>query len=76
MVAIDIDGEVYAVARWIGVKTRDVVARTSDIEALPNVDKAREHVAGLVRDKLAGFIQNASDEWPDPMWWSCFSLNA
>ena len=63
VVAIDIHGEVYAVARWIGVKTRDVVARTSDIEALPKVDKVKEHVSSLVRDKLASFIQNASDEF-------------
>ncbi|MCO5057372.1 MAG: relaxase/mobilization nuclease domain-containing protein [Rhizobiaceae bacterium] len=63
VVAVDIDGEVYAVARWIGVKTRDVVARTSDIEALPNVDKAQEHVSSLVRDKLASFIRSASDEF-------------
>lgn len=63
VVAIDIHGEVYAVARWIGVKTRDVVARTGDIEALPSVDTIRKHVAALVRDKLASFIRSASDEF-------------
>ncbi|MCO5056974.1 MAG: relaxase/mobilization nuclease domain-containing protein [Rhizobiaceae bacterium] len=63
VVAIDINGEIYAVARWIGVKTRDVVARTGDIEALPNVDKVKEHISSLVHDKLASFIRSASDEF-------------
>jgi len=39
-VAVDAAGEVYAIARWVGVKTKEVRARLGDLEGLPNVEKA------------------------------------
>ncbi|MCF6303739.1 MAG: AAA family ATPase, partial [Rhodobacteraceae bacterium] len=39
-VAVDASGEVYAVARWVGVKTKDVRARLGDLDGLPSVDEA------------------------------------
>jgi len=39
-VAVDAAGEVYAVARWVGIKTKDVRARLGDLEGLPNVEEA------------------------------------
>lgn len=63
VVAIDINGEIYAVARWIGLNTRDVVARTNDIVSLPTVAEVREHVSRLVRDKMADFIESATEEF-------------
>jgi hypothetical protein len=63
VVAININGDIYAVARWIGKKTRDVVARTNDIVSLPTVAEVREHVSRLVRDKMAGFIESATEEF-------------
>ncbi len=64
VVAVDVHGEIYAVARWSAVKSRDVVARMGDdIAALPTVDEAQEHVARLVRNKIRGFIGSAVDEF-------------
>ncbi len=37
VVAVDVHGEVYAVARWADVKSKDVVSRVGDIESLPPV---------------------------------------
>jgi len=39
-VAVDAAGEVYAIARWVGVKTKEVRARLGDLEGLPNVEEA------------------------------------
>ena len=64
VVAVDVHGKIYAVARWSGVKSRDVVARMGDDSAdLPTVDEAQEHIARLVRDKMRGFIGSAVDEF-------------
>jgi hypothetical protein len=63
VVALDIHGEVYAVARWAGVKTKEVIARTGDQNALPAVEEVRQRLAGIVRDKLGGFIESATVEF-------------
>jgi len=39
-VAVDAAGEVCAVARWVGVKTKEVRARLGDLDDLPNVEEA------------------------------------
>ncbi|AXX97808.1 AAA family ATPase [Profundibacter amoris] len=39
-VAVDAAGEVYAIARWVGVKIKEVRARLGDLEDLPNVEEA------------------------------------
>ncbi len=39
-VAVDVAGEVYAIARWVGVKTMEVRVRLGDLEGLPNVEEA------------------------------------
>lgn len=66
VVAIDINGEIFAVARWTGRKTREIVGRTADIEHLPTVAEAQQHIAGLVRIKLSGFIDNIAEDFARP----------
>lgn len=61
VVAVDTDGNDYAVARWAGVKTKDVAAHMGDPEALPPVAEVQEHVAALVRQKLTGFLGSATE---------------
>lgn len=63
IVAVDINGTVYAVARWIGLKTRDVAARINDTAALPTVSEVREQILSLVRDKMTGFVENATKDF-------------
>ena len=50
-VAVDAAGEVYAIARWVGVNTKEVRARLGDLEGLPNVEEA---IAVLSRSFDAG----------------------
>lgn len=63
VVAVDTNGEVYAVARWVGVRTKEVVKRLGDLEMLPSVQEAQDDVAGRVRDKLTGFLASAAEDF-------------
>ncbi|SMC78111.1 relaxase/mobilization nuclease domain-containing protein [Rhizobium sp. RU36D] len=63
VVAVDVHGEVYAVARWANVKTKDVVARMGDIAALPSLDDAQSRVAALKREKLQSFANSAKEDF-------------
>lgn len=63
VVAVDVDGEVYALARWTGVKSKDVNARTSDLAELPAVAETKVRVANLAREKLTGFLGDLVKEF-------------
>ena len=52
VVAVDHNGEVYALARWVGVKTKQVRQRVSDTDKLPNVRSAHRQAAKPVTDRL------------------------
>lgn len=43
--AVDKDGEVYALPKWAGVKTKDVRARLGDADALPSIEEAKAQFA-------------------------------
>ncbi len=55
-VATDIHGEVYSVARWTGVKTKDVNQRLGNPERLPGVGDVQkslgQRLKGRIRDHL------------------------
>ncbi|WP_186388797.1 relaxase/mobilization nuclease domain-containing protein [Stappia sp. TSB10P1A] len=63
LVAVDTQGEVYALARWIGLKTKDVRQRIGDPDTLPSVEDTRRKVASLVRDRLSGFIGSVTEDF-------------
>lgn len=63
VVAIDTGGEIYAVARWLDLRTKEVRARMSDVAALPPVAETQRRVAGLVQEKISGFVKNIADEF-------------
>ena len=59
VVAVDLTGEVYAVARWAGIKTRDVATRIGNADAgCPPLRERQAEASCLVRDKLEGFVVN------------------
>ena len=51
-VALDMDGEVYAVAKWAGVKTKDVRQKLGAETDLPSVAEAKAHMARQVTERL------------------------
>lgn len=63
VVALDMTGEVYAVARWANVKTKDVTDRIGDPAALPSVPEAKAEIAQLMTKKLDGFLDSASQDF-------------
>lgn len=63
VVAVDVHGEVYAVARWADVKTKDVVSRMGDIESLPSIAETQKHVSASVQAKLSGFLDSAAADF-------------
>ncbi|WP_375552549.1 relaxase/mobilization nuclease domain-containing protein [Rhodophyticola porphyridii] len=61
-VAVDYRGEVYAVGRQAGVKTKEVAARLGDPEAYPPIDEARNWIAARMSERIQGFIRQAELE--------------
>lgn len=51
-VAIDHTCEVYAVAKWTGVKTKDVAAKLGEPDGLPTVEQARIEMAKAMAERL------------------------
>ncbi len=52
-VATDLNGEIYAIARFCGVKTKDVRNRLGRAERLPSVSQAKEALAKAVLPGVA-----------------------
>jgi hypothetical protein len=55
VVAVDVEGEVYALTKWCGVKVREARAKLGEA-ALPSIDAVRAEVAGLVTGKLRSLV--------------------
>lgn len=58
-VAVDYRGEIYAVARWTGLKTKEVKARLGNPEKLLPVSEVKARLAALMNDKLNGYISES-----------------
>lgn len=50
--AVDKDGEVYALSKWAGVKTKDVRARLGEADTLPTIDEAKAQFAQEMQPAL------------------------
>lgn len=61
-VAVDYRGEVYAVARQAGVKSKDVVARLGEPEAFPSAEEARFGIAARMSERIKRFIKQTELE--------------
>ncbi|KQT58053.1 hypothetical protein ASG52_22840 [Methylobacterium sp. Leaf456] len=60
IVAVDMQGEVYAVARWTGIPTKVIRTRLGDGENLKSVAEMRAHVAAHIGERLTGFVAEAT----------------
>ena len=57
-VAVDWRGEVYAISRWVDVKTKEITAKLGDPKTLPSVTDTEKRLA----DKFTSKLQQFSDE--------------
>lgn len=58
-VAVDYRGEVYALSRWMGVKTKEVRARLGDLDRLPDVGTAKHEIAARMTPQIERYIAEA-----------------
>ena len=52
IVAVDHEGEAYAITRWVGVKSKQVRTRLGEPDIFPSVSEARNKAAQLVATRL------------------------
>lgn len=57
-VAMDTKGEVFSVARMLGIKTKEINARLGDPQDLPDVEQTRATIESKLDHKLHGFIDD------------------
>ncbi len=50
--ALDHRCEIFAVPKWVGIKTKEARSKLTDQAALPSVDEAREQIAGTMTKRL------------------------
>ncbi|PRZ49086.1 relaxase/mobilization nuclease domain-containing protein [Tritonibacter scottomollicae] len=60
-VALDVDGNVHSIAKWTGLKAKDVNAKLGSPENLPSVDEAQPNIHSKITDQMRGFISDIKD---------------
>ncbi|SMX39422.1 Relaxase/Mobilization nuclease domain protein [Octadecabacter ascidiaceicola] len=60
-VALDVDGNVHSIAKWTGLKTKDVNAKLGSPEKLPSVDETQSELRSKVSDQMRGYIGQIKD---------------
>ncbi|MCG7861106.1 MAG: relaxase [Candidatus Thiodiazotropha endolucinida] len=58
-VALDYRGEVYAIAKYAGVKTKDVRKRLGDPKELPSIEQAKGQISSDMTDRLRQYLAHA-----------------
>ncbi|MEW3780790.1 hypothetical protein QOZ23_04675 [Pseudomonas aeruginosa] len=58
-VAIDFRGQIYAVAKWTGIKTKDARTKLDTLKDLPGVEQAKAAIAARMTDALRGHVAEA-----------------
>ena len=60
-VALDVDGNVHSIAKWTGIKAKDVKAKLGSPENLPSVDETQSTIRSKVTDQMRGYISQIKD---------------
>lgn len=58
-VAVDFRGQVYAIAKWSGIKTKDVRGRLEPLKDVPSVDQAKAAIAARMTEALRNYVREA-----------------
>jgi len=58
-VAVDWQGEVYSLTKWIGVGSKEMKTRLGDIQSLPSVIETKAKLAKHMTQKLQGFVRES-----------------
>lgn len=60
-VALDVDGNVHSIAKWTGIKTKDVNAKLGSPDNLPSVDETQSNIRSKITDQMRGYIRDMKD---------------
>lgn len=58
-VAVDFRGEVYAISKWVGVKTKEVRGKLGVVDELPSTEQAKVMIASRMTDMLRNHVAKA-----------------
>lgn len=58
-VAVDFRGQVYAIAKWTGLRTKEVGDKLDRLKDLPSVDQAKSGIATRMTEALRSYIAEA-----------------
>ncbi len=58
-VAVDFRGEVYAISKWVGVRTKEVRGKLGDADELPSTEQAKTMIASHMTDMLRNHVEKA-----------------
>lgn len=61
-VALDYRGEVYAISRWVGIRSKEVAARLGNPKSLPGVEETKTAIANRMGAQVRRYIQDAERE--------------
>jgi hypothetical protein len=56
-VAVDYQGEVYALSRWIGVKSKELMGRLADQKTFLSVDEAKHQIVPTVKRWFGSYLK-------------------
>lgn len=59
VVAVDFRGQVYAVAKWTGLRTKETRSKLDQLKDLPSVDQAKATIAARMTETLRGYVAEA-----------------
>ncbi len=60
-VALDVDGNVHSIAKWTGLKVKEVKAKLGSPENLPSVDEMQTNIRSKITDQMRSFIGDIKD---------------
>ncbi len=60
-VALDVDGNIHSIAKWAGLKAKDVNAKLGSPENLPSLDETRTTIRTKVSDQMRGYVRDIKD---------------
>lgn len=61
-VAVDYNGEVFSLSKWINVKTRELKKRLSDPKDLPSIDETKANISQKMTGVLKTYIQDVKNQ--------------
>lgn len=62
-VAMDHTGEIYSVARWAGIRTKEVKERLGDPKYLPSIEETNIHIAQKMKPALKRMISESDKDF-------------